>query len=602
CAVIAESAPDVELEGFARLVLDSMPLEQKQNESFEKTTFQGKSAYRFTVSGTVSEVHVRYVNTMFRNGDFVFQLIAWTAFSRARPGFHEPTLRAFTILPGKVTGRSTKRKVPDAEGVGWLVRDGVFKSAALQVAVEPRGGWRVTVGGELESMNADAEVGLLHSVPDVYMVLLVERAAGVDKKAFAKSTMNSWEEGTDPKPNGRTLKARIGTHEVTFRGFTPGANPEFEFLKAVFFQDDLCMQVLFWYAASNRKEALAVIPDGVASLKLLSDVETQAVAKELRSGPDPENQVGSGFSLRRGVYRDFEGKFIFRKPPGEYWRVHAGMGARARNADARIYMEHPTLGISGLVIFEPKAQFTADTFHRAVAGAMFGEDTPVVKKGGRPVTVDGGQALATRGNIASEGLELRYHLVTTIRNGLAYQVILYGLERNVRASTKAIEAVLGSFRFDPKLEAQVIEDEGIQDVRFGFAFKPGLDGFPHRDVTPPSMAAIGAFHTWASRDGAVMLLALCAMQPGQDADWFRNLMAQTAKQRFGAILRSTPSTSETTVAGLTALRQSWPEGANTNDIILVTRDRTFYALFLMRRQGFTPEQIKAITGSFRLLD
>ncbi|MDJ0975636.1 MAG: hypothetical protein QNJ98_14330 [Planctomycetota bacterium] len=604
CAIIAESAPGVELEGFTRLVLDNMGLERKNVEAFDATTVQGKPGFRFVVSGYVEEVHVRYVNTMFRNGDFVFQLICWTAYERATKGFHEPALRAFTITPGKVTGRSRTRKVPDSEGVGWLVRDGTFKSAALRVAVEPQKGWGVAVGAELEEMNGDAEVGLVHSVPDVYMVLIVERAVGVDKKTYAERAMNSWAEGVDPKPNGQTLKAKVGPHDVTFQGFAHGTNTEFEFLKGVFFQGDLCMQALFWYGVSSRKDALAVIPDGIQSLKLLSEEETRLVAEELERGPDPENQVGAAFALRRGLYRDFEAHFTFQKPPGEYWRVHAGMGARARNSDARLYMEHPTLGISGLVIVEPKGQFTNETFHEVVTGSMFGKEAPAVTEGGQQITLDGGKALATQSNLTTQGLELRYFVVTTVRHGFAYQFIFYGLEPNVRASTRAIATVVRGFRFDNTMKAQIVKDGLVSDARLGFGFKPSLpgSGWRHRDMTPASIAPIGTFHAWAQRDGAVMLMALCAMQPGQDGAWFRNVMAQTAKQRFGPLLRSSPTMSKSTLAGLPADRQTWKAGDNTNEMFLLTRDRTFYALFIMHKNGFTAEQVEAIRGAFKLLD
>lgn len=601
-AVIAESAPGVELEGFTRLVLDNMSLERKQEEAFERTTVQGKPAFRFAVSGYVEDVHVRYVNTMFRNGDFVFQIIAWTAFERAGKGFHEPILKAFTITPGLVTGRGRTRTVPDAEGVGWLVRDGVFASAALGVGVRPVGGWGLAVGAELEEMNGDAEVGLVHSVPDVYMVLIVERAVGVDKQAYAERAMMSWAEGMDPQPNGKQLKAKIGSHDVAFRGFRHGTQAEFAFMKGVFFHGDLCMQVLFWYAVSNQETALAVIPSGIGSLELLPDEARRRVADQLERGPDPENQVGAGFALRRGLYRDFEAGFTFRKPAAAYWRVHAGSGARARNADARLYMEHPTLGLSALVIVEPQGEFTAASFHKVVTGAMFGEDAPAVKQGGQPVTLDGGPALASESNLETDGLALRYVVVTTLRNGFAYQFIVYGLEPNVRASRDAITDVVRGFGFDPSLKAQILGDGGVEDIRLGFAFHPDLPGWRHREMTPESVAPIGSFHAWMQRDGGIMVIALCAMQPGQDGAWFRNIMANVAKQKFGAILGSSPAASKSTLAGLPADLQTWRAGMNTNEMYLVTRDRTFYAVVFMHKNGFSRQRLDALKSAFRLID
>ena len=140
--------------------------------------FAGIDAVRVTVSGSLDGLQMRYIDTVFIHQGYGYQVLGFGRMDALLDSGAQlqPFFDNFSILPGKVSGRATTQVVSEADGVGWRVRGGVFQSAVTGIRARPSDAWRVAVGSSLEQMNADAEIGLVHSNPDVYIVLLVERA------------------------------------------------------------------------------------------------------------------------------------------------------------------------------------------------------------------------------------------------------------------------------------------------------------------------------------------------------------------------------------------------------------------------------------------
>ena len=600
-AVIVESAPGAEVEAFGRLVFDSMPLEEKKLEAWSALTFQGKPAIRFVASGRVSEIHVRYVNTVYQSGDYICQVIVWAPFSRATEGFEKAALEAFEILPGPITGRAVHAEVPDSEGVGWRVRGGAFESAALGVAVRPTGDWKLAVGDALEAMNPDAEVGLVHANPDLYMALLVEPAPGVEKKGFLRALLDGHGE-EELERTGYSLQLDLVGRQVTAYGFRLPAHPGFEILKGAFFVGDLCFQVVLWYATPTRTLAVPHLREACAAVRLLSKPEIGTLAEELRLGPDPENKVGERYALRRGLYQDFASGFILQKPEQEFWRMLAGDEARAQNPDASLVLEHPSLGVMGVVIAEEAADVEHEAYHTVVADAVFGEGREGVVGKDRTLLADGIRLRMTEGSQTEDTLEMGYRVATAVANGHAYQVILYGLANNMRAASRQIDRLLGGVRVAASLPVVEESPTRFTDHRMGYAFETEA-AWQRRDQTPPEIAPIGSFQTWRQRDELRFVLSLCALRPGQDAAWFRSLLGSIMERATTSRILAEPTRHPASIGGIAGEVLTWSlPGGRSNNIWLIHRDRTFFATALVSDSGFTTEEVTAFQARFTLLD
>jgi hypothetical protein len=595
--VIAESAPDVELKPFARFILDNMPLESKKVLGFEEIEFKGRTAVRFDVTGTIGDVDVHYQNTVFLNDGFAFQVLGWGPRQRVHAGSFRPFLDAFRVLEGNIKGRSRLQPVADTQGVGWRVTEGVFESAAMRMVVEPRGNWALAVGVQLQQMNADAEVGLVHSLPDVYVTLLVERASGVDKEKFTQVTLDQWGDPDLYEDMGESMTATIAGREVKLHRFKTRGVPATELVKGAFFEGDFCVQLVGWYVKGLKDKAQKVLPEAFASIRFMSEEKAAALGRELQRGVDPENRVGPGHCLRRGIYRDFDKGFSWRKPDG-YWRVLVGDEARMRNEDAVLFLEEPAAGLVGLVITEPAGEFSVQDYHKAVATNMFGEDHAKPAK----MTLDGVEALSTEARLSVSELELAYRVVTTMHNGHAFQFLVYGVPGNMEASSAAVDALIKGVRFPRGVAKTSTKSNVFADHRLGFSLRVPDATWRHADRTPKWIAPMASLHRWRSDDDEILALSICAVQEGQNATWFAGFIEKLLADRLGGLVESGTTKSKSTLGGLPCdvLSAKWKGGSF--DTYLLMRDRTFYALMLVHLgddPGPTSEQLK---NGFHLID
>lgn len=262
-----------------------MELEGRQVHEFEETRFRERPAVVYLVSGTVHGVRAMYRNVVFANQGYLFQVLAWALEFQADRRTLERFSEAFHVLPGKVEGRSSARAVADVRGVGWRVQDGEFASAVYGLAVEPKGNWRLIVGSELQQVNADAEVGLAHSAPEVFFMVIPERIAGVDPKAFVESILEPGNDEFAVVPKGDPYTVEIAGREVRMHRTVNEGSPSFEFHKGVFLVGDICYQVTAWHMASLEHVAVkALIPRTASGLA--------SVSAAASSGPSSSTSPG----------------------------------------------------------------------------------------------------------------------------------------------------------------------------------------------------------------------------------------------------------------------------------------------------------------------
>lgn len=601
-AVIAEDIGDMDAADYAQLIIDNMGLDDLRIERQAPLVVHGKPGYQCVVTGAISGVRVRYVNTMYRNGSFWFQVIAWTAADQPE-GFHQPIVDALSVMPGEVVGRRDVHVVADTDGVGWRVRNGSFVSAALGIRVDPAPGWRVAVGGELAGMGDDAEVGLVHAMPDVYMLLTPDRHVDADREALVVERMHEVDDEHLPEFQGDPRIVVHAGQAVLLQTYRLVSEPHFEYVKGFLFHGDHVLELLFWYARPARTKALGLLEAAVRSIRLLTPEETAAEDASMRLLADPQNAVGAGYALRRGIYRDFEQGFSLKKPAGVHWRAEVGSAAAERAENGVLHLYAPALDVRCMIMVEPAADYTDASLHAAWLEGMFGEDAEATRRGGEVVTWQGAPARLTEDDDPDPDADVRMRLLTSLRAGRAYQVYAWGKRRNMRDARAALDAVVAGMAFPPDLRAEVKRMSGIEDLRFGMVVKPGAL-WRYTNASPPELRALGVVHTWQQRNTAIMAVAVCAMEEGQDVDWFGRLVMSLLESALGTSFKGEASATRAAgeLGGLPCERLTWAADGGANEVFFAARDRTFYMLAVFGKDGVEAAEVERIRSTFRYLD
>src|SRR5262245_50404987 len=76
-AVIVEHAPDADVAAMAAVMRDGLGCEEREDEGTWELEYRGRPAVRYQLSGRVDELGLRYQNTVFKNGEFLYQVLCW---------------------------------------------------------------------------------------------------------------------------------------------------------------------------------------------------------------------------------------------------------------------------------------------------------------------------------------------------------------------------------------------------------------------------------------------------------------------------------------------------------------------------------------------
>lgn len=601
-AVIVESYSGDKPRQLAELLVSHMPLEDRQLVAMVDTVFEKQPAVRYQVTGKINGVDLRYLNTVFFHQGHAYQVLSWGLAGQVDDKALLAFASAFHLLAGPVRDRSKVHKVTDERGVGWRVQGGVFQSASYGLSLRASAGWQLAVGEELARMNDGAEVGLVHGGPEAYLVLIPEPLNGTSRADFAKTTLlrNAAALGVELVA-GPPWSAVVAGQTVQFARYRHPKQP-LEYLLGVIFNGDVAYLTMTWYEVSFSDKGQSLLQTALAGLAFLEEPARQAVRRELLALPDGQAAIGATYALRRGVYRDFAQGLAWRKPPGTL-RIWAGAEARQHNQDATLVFEQPEAGLHGLVIAET-AEVEAVSYHQAATRKL----VPPGPRGRRirplAVPLGGLPGLSTTVEHELNGLVLTQQLVSAAGDGHAYQVMLWGRPAAMAGGGEWARAVLAGFTFGA-LAPLFWEGEALSDQRMGFFFRPPAAlgaGWHHQDVTPDEIRPLGTMMKWEDARHAVTVIAIHALERGQDQSWFLEQIRQHGKGRFG-LLSSDKETADR-LGGEPARRVSLKQlGQLHGELLLLSRDRTFYALAVDSLAGsLDPATTDSLKAEFRFLE
>jgi len=578
--VVVEPSLSTTLREHADLVFTAMSVADKVRTEPIELTFESRKALRYQVKGMVDGAALQWDSVVVERDGFVYQLTSGSLLTKAEPVTKElPSFhRAFHFTEGKPRPRLSSVVVADRVDVGYEVRQGVFRSSAYGLAVEPKPAWRLCVGFELQKMNPSAHVGLLHTDPDIYVTVVCERADESESSEMIASIVGEPDE---------ELQRRIPPMSVQVMGqrwdLVPLEPPTagLECLHGAVFANGFVVQVLAWYRQADSARVRGMLAEGLSGLRWQTDVERQELAARMALAPDPQNIVAPTSCMRGGIVRDFANAYRWTRPAGA-WLVSIGDAARARNESCSLYFQELASGILGLVICEDLGDFDLETYTSVVTGNMFEEgdlgDRTARKFGEHEGIVTIGRRFAS--------IELEYHVATVLTKKHAYQMVLWGTPSNMARGEALLKAAMdGLYVSDDPERPVVTTATTVRDLRLGYELlRPGK-GWKRTPIPLAGMEGVVSGVMYRNDDSAIGVVAGWFEQDGTKDGLLADLAPDMIRKQFAddssnvarlAKMDRPPVESRDEIAGFSCRRLSWTGPDGGIDVLLFGRDRTSY--------------------------
>jgi hypothetical protein len=492
-AIVAEEASGITLEDYAKLIMETISIENKKIEYEKKDTFNKINVYRFKATGEIDGVKFTYVITIYPKDNFYFQVISWwlTDFIRKEPKDIVQIHFSFGFTPG-VKPKIREVKGPEKDsGAGWRINGPVYINAIHGFKFKlPGKGWRFMGGVELKETDPDATLGIVHEGNGLYVTVITERVGAMTEKEYEKIVLAGFEKENQPKAHKKN-KIRVLGKELTqhvFEEISMGTLV-MDYLYVINTNNGIGYQITAWWQHCKQKAVLSSLSGLYAGFSWLGKEEKKALCEEMIKLADIQRSVVLGECFRNRTYRNFPFGFSMTLPKG-FWIHTIGTDARQQNEDASLLLENMEYGLFSTLIFEESEEFDAVKYHEVVLEAMSppkGTKTEIIKSNKLEIR-------STRLNSNEDGQVFTYHIITASIGKKHFQLVMYGLEGNMER-TKALEMeIIKSIRFQkaPIKETAVLADGSFVDYKLGFKITPLDDTWKIKGMTPEPIKGIGS--------------------------------------------------------------------------------------------------------------
>ncbi|MEZ6196670.1 MAG: hypothetical protein R3F20_13245 [Planctomycetota bacterium] len=537
--VIVERADGEDLEAPLELALATLGELATPAERTD-ARLGGLPARRARTSLVLNGQRVRYEITVARRGPWILRLNAWTGLSDALGREAGESARAaFSALEGEIRQRIVSRRVPDAAGPGWILRDHEFRSTTYDFAVSAPSAWYPLVGEELLGVNEDACVGLASHAGDRFLVVIAEPVFGKSAERVIESV----------RANNRELFGEAA--EPKFEAICFGEKRRFDVayseagggttvILAAFATPGRVYQILAWRQGRHAKEFGEEVATLSAGLRRLTDVERKEAERIQRESPDPDFGVGPDSRLRHGVFAHYPSGLRWKKPDRGTWVAAMGDAVAAISPGADLAFSELEHEVRGAVYIERLAPDVAiEAWHRGFVAVL--RENIEGGTAGESAAVEVGGGEGWRGSVGWEEAGIAFTVGTvSFRCGTyGIHVTLSGLRENVAAAEGSIAAALAAFECRPGgLEAGTRTESVYADDRFGYAVRLQDGDLEVRNVTPPQLGANAVVVQFLKKGARAVELHVSVFAVGEadpTTNWLRSVAASfgTSMPGFG---------------------------------------------------------------------
>ena len=595
--IIAESAPGVELAPFAELLYDNVPFLDKELAEFRaEQTYLGRPAVGYSGQGTNNGLAVRFRNTVFRNGDFLFQVSCFGLSGNFPDSGCRPFERSLKVLEGEVTGATEAVTLADTSGPGWRLTEGVYESSSHRLKVQPKERWKVAVGDSLSQMNPDAAVGLVHIAPEAYIAVIPERVPEVAQGRYLEQARADFGADLGLIKSDRRLQVEIAGRPLALALAGTDGQPEIDFWHGTFTEDDRAYQVFGWYLRGLEEQALPALEQGFGSIELLAGQQLARLEKELASDSTQrsiwESATGPSFSLRNGVYRDFAGGFELRKPTGN-WTLIAGDAAHQQTA-TELVMRNDDLGLTGLIWTEPASGQTArQLLEQTVLG--FSNELPPISE----LSVEGATAVATMVPSGDPASIARY-LVAAVAGETAVVMEWLGYPAHLEQAQRHVLRAVAGLRFPREMATTHHDETGYSDFRLGYRVA-SPEGWRFVDTTPDQIRPLGSVVSWSKGDRVILVMALLGAAAGEGTSRIDQIVQMQVKRNLADEVPAEPVRRELRLSDRPATHMTWTGESAIIDAVTLVDGPWTYGIIANRAGIAGQHELDQFIGSFELL-
>ncbi len=576
--VIVERAAGMTVQAMTDLIINGMPLENKQIVAREDDEYLGLPAVRYQLTGNISDIPMSYSGRVFLREGYAYQIVAFAAKGVAEQSLIDEVFDNFSLTEGKIEPKSEHQQRVDTDGVGWRLKGGVFESAVSGLRVTPTEGWRAVVGAEARRINADAEVVMVNNSPEAYFFVLPELIGSASPEVYRADRLAQNITAMKGEIKQETYPGKILGEEVQMTQLSSSDFP-WVFQVGVGFHDGWAVQATGWYSSSFGEEGKKAIHTAIGNVTRMSAADVAKLREELLAQPDQQNQVGANHSLRGGVYEDYEHGVRWTKPLG-FWEVYAGHAARDVNPIAQLYARYQNSSAHMLLVAEDLPPGTsAAEYHSAAFSGVSKNLNLKAKKRAVRATIGSGAALLSDGMTEAAGIELYYRVITAVQGSHGLQLHLWGPAAGISQHEKALSEVAKKLELLDTLTPTSHKGDRFIEHRLGYSLDLPSQ-YRYVDATPAEIAGIGSFATWGV-DGKdwVGILALCMIEEGQDEEWSLDFMEGRIKESYAQLLGDkSAARSEEDLFGLRARHLVWTSPGVHLDAYLFRRGKTIFAL------------------------
>jgi hypothetical protein len=599
--VIVEHVPGLTLVEMSTLIIDSMPIEDKTMTAQENELYVDLPAVRFALSGRVNDIPMQYEGRIFLREGYSYQVIAFAPDGVAKRQDWDRAFDSFRLSDGEIQPVVDNTSAPDMVGVGWRLKDGVFESAVTGLRISPQGGWRAVVGAEARRMNPDAEVALVRSAPDAYFLVSPEQIGETDTDAYFQNRVDDTAASLKGEVKRTSIPGELFGKPVNSTLLTSAEVP-WTYQVSVAFADGWAVQGTGWYTVGLGETGQKAIADAMKSIARMPKKERTALRSELLASPDQQDAVGTAFSLRTGVFRDYENGLEWTKPKG-FWELYTGQEVREINAGARLYGRYSNTALHFMLLVNNlPSDAEAGVFHDSSVTSAQQQLGLELKKSAQKTRIGSGPALVTDATMAKGGIEVGYRIVTAVAEKRGVQLHIWGVGKGIERHAAAAAQAVSALEVHARMPATEMRKGVYLDYRLGFSMEVERK-YEYRDSTPPEVAGIGSFPTWGI-DGKdwIGVFAIRAIEAGRDREWSMSVMEDRIRESLTKMVNAGEATKEeTTLVGMPAKHLLWTGSGRRLDAYLIRRHQTIYALAATDADGDSGMIDKAI-AAFRLID
>ena len=565
-AVMAEPVGGLDLDGYAELIRSNYGGMLHDFEAGEnrKTEIGGIPALRCTMSGKLNGIEFDYEVLCFLRENLGYQVMAWEPRKDADRSNLTTFIASVSLDEGEIRFPPPE-PLPDATGIGNRIKNNRFESAISRLAAEPSGQWGLLWGTGLASTGEDAEIGLIRAEHGFYLTILSEPLDEQARGDFLASATAVLVDEAELKEKQELVIAGI-PFECS-RAFVPGDTP-LDIYLGNFVRGNIGYRFKAWRIQRQEGGLFDSLKEALPAFSFLDDAAVEALRGELAASPDSFGAVGEKFSVRGGVYRNFEDGVIWKRPAG-FWKFLVGDQARARNEDISLQAMETETGFTTQLLVEDWSGKDASAYHEAASA--------VLEKGGfepstkelSPLTVDGREVARTCFIYRGEDGDLEYHLCTTLKDGRGLQMNSFAKPGVMTAFPKRAEECVAAYTFPgEELKASKTAGGRFHDLRMGFQLSLADGPWRIAEEPHPVISKLGNVVGFNGKSGTVNHFAIQADGAGNDASFATKMMENIFRVNLNRSSTEGSTTRSETIAGLPATVRSGASGGTHMNVIL----------------------------------